>query len=145
MQTIMTTFEAYHQAGTSNNIYDPVANVAAAINYIKAVYGTVANVPGVRAVNSGGAYVGYDSGGLLMPGYTMAANLTGKPERIIPADQGMGSGDLHVHMQVGGQEIARAIFKDFQKEVFQYNARNGTGAASITGAVRPGGGGGPAH
>lgn len=33
-QTIPSTFEAYHQAGTSTNIYDPVANVAASMNYV---------------------------------------------------------------------------------------------------------------
>src|SRR5690606_33802512 len=33
-QTIPGTFEAYHVAGTSNNIYDPVANVAASMNYV---------------------------------------------------------------------------------------------------------------
>lgn len=136
MQTIMTTFDAYHQAGTSSNIYDPVANVAAAINYIKAVYGSVYNVPGIVSLSHGGGYVGYDSGGLLMPGYTMAANLTGRPERIVPADQGIPGGDLHVHMQVGGQEIARAIFRDFQKEVLQYNVRN-SGGGNISGALRP--------
>jgi SLT domain-containing protein/phage-related protein len=39
LQTIMSTFMAYHVAGTSGNIYDPLANVAAAINYAKHVYG----------------------------------------------------------------------------------------------------------
>ena len=39
LQTIGSTFAAYHVAGTSNNIYDPLANVAAAINYAKHVYG----------------------------------------------------------------------------------------------------------
>lgn len=34
LQTIPTTFAAYHQAGTSTNIYDPVANAAAAMNYV---------------------------------------------------------------------------------------------------------------
>ena len=34
LQTIPTTFAAYHQAGTSANIYDPVANAAAAMNYV---------------------------------------------------------------------------------------------------------------
>jgi TP901 family phage tail tape measure protein len=33
MQTIMSTFLAYHWPGTSMNIYDPLANIAAAINY----------------------------------------------------------------------------------------------------------------
>jgi SLT domain-containing protein len=39
LQTIGSTFAAYHVAGTSGNIYDPLANVAAAINYAKHVYG----------------------------------------------------------------------------------------------------------
>jgi hypothetical protein len=41
MQTIGSTFNAYHQPGTSSNIYDPVANIAAALNYIKSRYGTI--------------------------------------------------------------------------------------------------------
>ena len=39
LQTIGSTFAAYHVPGTSNNIYDPLANVAAAINYARHVYG----------------------------------------------------------------------------------------------------------
>jgi SLT domain-containing protein/phage-related protein len=39
LQTIGSTFAAYHIPGTSNNIYDPLANIAAAINYAKHVYG----------------------------------------------------------------------------------------------------------
>ena len=34
VQTIPSTFAAFHQAGTSNNIYDPVANLCAARNYL---------------------------------------------------------------------------------------------------------------
>jgi hypothetical protein len=67
MQVIMTTFDAYHQAGTSWNIFNPVANAAAAINYIKARYGTVWNVPGVIAVEQGRPYVGYRNGGFIPP------------------------------------------------------------------------------
>jgi len=44
MQVIPPTFAAYHVAGTSSNIFDPLANMAAAAAYIKAVYG--GNVPG---------------------------------------------------------------------------------------------------
>lgn len=38
-QCIPQTFAAYHQAGTSYQIYDPVANCAAAINYVRSDYG----------------------------------------------------------------------------------------------------------
>ncbi|OLZ74246.1 hypothetical protein AV521_00675 [Streptomyces sp. IMTB 2501] len=44
MQVIPTTFRAYHQAGTSWDIFDPVANIAAAINYIKSRYGDISRV-----------------------------------------------------------------------------------------------------
>jgi SLT domain-containing protein len=43
-QVIPPTFAAYHVAGTSNNILDPIANVAAAIRYIVSVYGDISNV-----------------------------------------------------------------------------------------------------
>lgn len=60
MQTIPSTFDQYVPASLkSRGILDPVANIAAAIEYIIARYGNINNVPGVRAVNSGGKYVGY--------------------------------------------------------------------------------------
>lgn len=48
-QTIPSTFNAYHVAGTSSNILDPVANVAAAIRYIVATYGNITNVQQANA------------------------------------------------------------------------------------------------
>lgn len=45
MQTIGATFNEWHVSGTSTNIYDPLANIAAALNYIKDVYGYVPNSP----------------------------------------------------------------------------------------------------
>ncbi|CAG6394031.1 lytic transglycosylase [Streptomyces cocklensis] len=44
LQTIDPTFNAYHVSGTSWNIYDPVANIAAACNYAWHVYGGMDNV-----------------------------------------------------------------------------------------------------
>jgi transglycosylase-like protein with SLT domain len=41
MQTIGTTFNAYHIAGTSTNIYDPLANICSALNYINHRYGGI--------------------------------------------------------------------------------------------------------
>lgn len=42
-QCIPQTFCTYHAAGTTTSIYDPVANVAAAINYVRAVYGVASD------------------------------------------------------------------------------------------------------
>ncbi|MFF3162968.1 transglycosylase SLT domain-containing protein [Streptomyces sp. NPDC003273] len=44
LQVIPPTFKAYHVAGTSWNIYDPVANITAAANYAADKYGSIDNV-----------------------------------------------------------------------------------------------------
>ncbi|MGW1893071.1 transglycosylase SLT domain-containing protein [Streptomyces sp. NPDC002004] len=44
LQVIQPTFNTYHVAGTSWNIYDPVANITAAANYAAHRYGTIDNV-----------------------------------------------------------------------------------------------------
>jgi hypothetical protein len=44
LQVIPPTFKAYHVAGTSWNIYDPVANITAACNYAAHRYGSMDNV-----------------------------------------------------------------------------------------------------
>ncbi|MFG2723453.1 transglycosylase SLT domain-containing protein [Streptomyces sp. NPDC048416] len=44
LQVIPPTFAAYHVAGTSWDIYDPVANITAAANYAADKYGSMDNV-----------------------------------------------------------------------------------------------------
>lgn len=44
LQVIDPTFEQYHVEGTTKNIYDPVANIAAACNYAADRYGSMDNV-----------------------------------------------------------------------------------------------------
>ncbi len=44
LQVIQPTFNAYHVAGTSQNITDPVANITAAANYAAHRYGSIDNV-----------------------------------------------------------------------------------------------------
>lgn len=80
MQVIGSTFARYHVAGTSWDIYDPLANIAAAINYAEHVYG-----PTLGALGSGH---GYDQGGFLPPGLSLAYNGTGRPEAVGPAAAG---------------------------------------------------------
>ncbi|MCJ0932545.1 phage tail tape measure protein [Virgibacillus halodenitrificans] len=85
MQTIRPTFESYKGRGM-NDIMNPVHNAVAAINYIKSRYGSVFNVPGIRAMRQGKKYVGYKTGGLINnPGlYELAEG--GYPEWVIPTD-----------------------------------------------------------
>ncbi|MCX5610594.1 LysM peptidoglycan-binding domain-containing protein [Streptomyces sp. NBC_00047] len=46
LQVIDPTFQAYHVPGTSQDSYDPVANITAACNYAAARYGSIDNVNG---------------------------------------------------------------------------------------------------
>ena len=79
-QTIKPTFEAYRNKSLPDNMMDPVANIAAAINYINAVYGGIAHV---QQANANMPPKGYDMGGALMPGLTLANNTTGVPEGVL--------------------------------------------------------------
>ncbi|MFE0021903.1 tape measure protein [Amycolatopsis sp. NPDC059021] len=83
MQTIGATFAAYRDPRLSPDIYDPIANLVAGINYIKARYGTIFAVQ--QAVGSTPA--GYDQGGWLPPGLSTVYNGTGKPEAVFTAEQ----------------------------------------------------------
>jgi SLT domain-containing protein len=71
-------------------VYDPLSNLVAGIRYAVKRYGSLQQVPGVMAVNNGGAYVGYDSGGYLQPGVTQVYNGTGKPEPVFTDAQFKG-------------------------------------------------------
>jgi len=55
MQVIGSTFSEYHWPGTSNNIYDPLANIAAALNYARNVYGPTL-MSGGMGIGSGHGY-----------------------------------------------------------------------------------------
>jgi uncharacterized protein YukE len=58
MQTIDSTFSSHALPG-HGNIYNPVDNIIAGVRYALGRYGSIGNVPGIRAVHSGGSYVGY--------------------------------------------------------------------------------------
>lgn len=96
MQVIRGTYAAYAGQfrdtgpflyGVSTN---PLANIYASMRYAMSRYGSLA-----AAYNRAG---GYDSGGWLMPGMTLAYNGTGRPERIRTAEQeaALGAGSLNV-------------------------------------------------
>jgi Transglycosylase SLT domain len=81
MQVIAGTFARY--AGRFRNTgpfeygvsVNPLANTYAGLNYAVGTYGSLS------ALNRPG---GYDRGGWLMPGVTVAHNNTGRPEMVIP-------------------------------------------------------------
>jgi len=58
VQTIQSTFDAYSLPG-HGDIHNPVDNIIAGYRYAESTYGSTDNVPGVKSLASGGAYVGY--------------------------------------------------------------------------------------
>lgn len=90
MQMVMGTFLAHHVPGTSMNIFDPVANIASSSRYILGEYGDPLKTPGLISVSHGGAYTGYDGGGVLPPlppGMKVPVNMTGQPEAVLTPDE----------------------------------------------------------
>ncbi|GBE64035.1 hypothetical protein MFM001_04970 [Mycobacterium sp. MFM001] len=50
VQCVPGTFAQYHQPGTSNDIYDPVANIAASMNYVMGHYGVSRDASNLAAL-----------------------------------------------------------------------------------------------
>lgn len=84
MQLIDTTFSAYRDKTLVNDVFDPLANIVAGINYIKARYGGIENV---QQADPNKPAKGYDSGGFLMPGVQSVFNATGRPEPVLTTQQ----------------------------------------------------------
>lgn len=124
MQLLPSTFRSYHVPGTSGNIYDPVANIAASANYIRRRYGNPHNTPWFH----GGHW--YDNGGWLEPGVTMAMNGTGKRERIsAPGETGGGPAIiLNVTFEgpvLGERDFVKRILPTLREEVIKATRKNG--------------------
>lgn len=58
MQCIDPTFQSYKLPG-HDDIWNPVDNICAGVNYALSRYDSLSNVPGIKATESGGSYVGY--------------------------------------------------------------------------------------
>jgi phage-related protein len=102
-QTIPSTFAAY---GLGGSIWNPVANLIASLRYIKAVYGSPQNIPGI---GNNAPYGGYDSGGWLPPGATIAVNQTGMREAVLTPVQSEALVRLASGMAGGGSKLADSI------------------------------------
>lgn len=102
MQTIPSTYAAYVlPALAAQPITNPISNITAGVRYALANYGPGMLLAGGNH-DASGNYIGYDSGGMLPPGLTLAYNGTSTSEHILTGDQfsnlaGRTSGD-------GGQQ-----------------------------------------
>ena len=113
MQTIDSTFAGNRNPNVPGGIFDPVANVAAGINYIIRTYGDITNVQQANANAHPKGYAGggivpklFDSGGWAEPGVTALVNASGRPEPVFSAGQWDvlknnirgGGGEHHYHI-----------------------------------------------
>jgi hypothetical protein len=116
MQTIMSTFLAYHQPGTSFNIYDPVANIAAAINYIKSRYGSIFAIdPPVQGYKTGAWDIARDQlarvhkGEMIVPEPT--ASQVRKGGSVIELGPRSLSAIASMVFELDGEKVTRAVTK----------------------------------
>ena len=78
VQVIDPTFAAYAMPPYNRDIWDPISNLIAGMNYARHQYGSIAQGMQGRA---------YENGGVLPPGFTMAWNGTGQNEFTFTKDQ----------------------------------------------------------
>lgn len=103
LQTIPGTFNAYAGKYKSRGIYDPYANIYAAVRYARSRYGKgwAARMARPGGYAEGGMIPSFDSGGTLMPGLNTVYNGLGKPEPLTRADTAGGDTyEVHLHGNV---------------------------------------------
>lgn len=119
MQVIGTTFASYSLPGHTD-VFNPVDNIIAGSRYAMARYGAGWFAPGPQHSH------GYDQGGILKPGMTMAINRTGAPERVLNADH---TARLDALLTQGGAgPTSNADVVDKLSEVKDLLQKNGAGA-----------------
>ena len=79
MQVIDPTFATYRDKSLSSDIYNPLANIVASINYTKKRYGSL--------IGGWGRKGGYADGGLVTRHQIAEIAEGNKPELIIPLDK----------------------------------------------------------
>ena len=120
-QVISGTFAAYANQfkGTGPFAYgvseDPLANVYAGMNYATHRYGSIA------AVDPLIMHSGYDTGGWLKPGMTMAWNGTGAPERVV----GPGGDGVTVQVIVQGNVVGSGGMAELSEKIRAAILRSG--------------------
>ncbi len=137
LQTIMTTFMAYHIPGTSMNIYDPLANIAAAINYAKHVYG-----PSLMNGSGGmGSGHGYFAGGVIPEMVLGVGMQSGErysfgergPELVTPMGgrvSGGGGGD-NININIGIATDPNATAQAIHQMLRRYKTKKGGGPLGL--------------
>ncbi|MEK3645819.1 phage tail tape measure protein [Aeribacillus sp. FSL M8-0235] len=108
-QTIDPTFNAYKLPGF-NDIWNPVHNAVAAIRYMNARYGSIANVPGLRNMARGKGYVGYKNGGRKM-----------NHDQVIVGEDGPEIVDLPFGSQIHNNRKTQELLKQKRNITINFN------------------------
>jgi len=136
MQVIGPTFRSYAEPGYDKDIYDPLSNILASINYTLDRYGSLrAGWDRAGGYAAGGLVTGgiYDTGGVLEHG-SFAMNLSGRPEVVLnpaesraymagqasagrPSGPMVQTGDIYGH---NAEDVAREIQKEQRKREALY-------------------------
>ncbi len=127
LQVIPDTFATYRNPSLSNNIYDPLANVYAGLNYMIKRYGSISAVVNPRRASKSGWY-GYAVGTRYVPEDMLAMIHEG--EAILPASQNpyTNSGGDYL-----GDLFSNYIQPDYEPESY-LNAENYSGATTSSSA-----------
>jgi len=113
MQVIKETFERYRSRGLPDSQYDPVANIVAGINYIKARYGSIFNV---QQADPSKPPKGYANGGILAPG-DLGFNETRRPEYVFNEHQlAAFSGGTNVHIHLDDERLRGLIRVEIEED-----------------------------
>jgi hypothetical protein len=128
MQVIPPTFNAYAGPYRGAGIFNPHANLYAALNYARHRYG-----PGLSGLGQGH---GYDSGGYLMPGLTMAYNNTSKPEPVFTSGQWDDISALTSGATGGSSSDVVVELRKLHRTVARQPAAIGDAVNSIGGGAR---------
>lgn len=144
LQFLPETFASHNISG--GGYTDPHAQIAAALDYVVKRYGMDANGAPLQI----GRGVGYDSGGWLQPGTTIAQNNTGKPEAVFTQSQledmrtaGAIPAAAGSTAKAGDSAIAKGIGMggEFINGLIDQAASAASQAASVAAAVGTAGGG----
>lgn len=112
MQVIGSTFRAYRDTRAPDNVFDALANVLASMKYAMSRYGSLPAAYGRAG--------GYDSGGLLPPGYSNVFNGLKRPEVVLTDNQwnavatlaaqdNSAGGEFHGNLYLSSGEFLGAV------------------------------------
>lgn len=131
MQVIGSTFAAYHVPGTSNDIYNPLANIAAAINYAKHVYGpNLANQYGGIGSGHGYAAGGPASGWAMVGEHGRELVRLPTGSQVYPngateaAQSGGGGGAIQLQVTGGQSDFEQFMVKMIKQYVRVHGGKN---------------------